>query len=246
MKKWKIAVLVLIVVSLSANLGWWQAWQDWQEREALTLFQLANSKSEFDGVKKELAEKQLEFIKFRLEKEDELRELDSGLKDAKTQLDNAVAHMFLLTNELQGVRREPASQKTYYEQMIDLSKEVGYRAALAAEVTLRDPTYKELRNFLTQNKVNLRTWTPGKYVCVDFAADLNNDAEAAGFRSAYVWLVGGYSSDGSKWGHLLNGFQTLDKGLIFIEPQSDAEADIKVGSYYPYVSSTIKEIIIVW
>ena len=39
-----------------------------------------------------------------------------------------------------------------------------------------------------------------------------------------------------KWGHALVAFETVDRGLIFIEPQSDREVKLVIGESFPWYS----------
>ncbi len=82
------------------------------------------------------------------------------------------------------------------------------------------------------------TAQPGDpHVCADFAERLHNNAESAGIRCAYVSVgLAGTES------HACNAFQTMDKGLIYIDctgiPDSygpdnnDKVVDIQVGEQY--------------
>ena len=60
-------------------------------------------------------------------------------------------------------------------------------------------------------------------VCADFAERLHNDAEMAGIRCAYVSIdLSGYTDPNhlgipSDTGHALNAFQTIDRGLIYVD-----------------------------
>jgi hypothetical protein len=95
-------------------------------------------------------------------------------------------------------------------------------------VQLHNPTYQEMKDFLAADNTNENEYITGSYVCYDFAADVNNNAEAAGIRAAYVRIRS------SNWAHALVAFQTVDRGLIFIEPQSDKEVTPEVGKPYPW------------
>jgi len=117
-------------------------------------------------------------------------------------------------------------------------------------VELRNPTHSELRNFLAADETNLKSFISGEYVCYDFVADLVNNAEAAGIRAAYVRIRS------KNWAHAIAGFETVDRGLIFIEPQSDKEVVLEVGKPYPWwqagaaspteQQSPLTEIQIIW
>lgn len=244
MKKWIIITLIMLFVLVSVNVFWWQNWRDWQVREGLSRSQIESLQSALESNKIELVDAQTLFEDFKQESALQLRAAQLRFEEIEADLSVAKNELLLSTTQIE-------NQKVLYEKrLIDdwrAGYDLGHEDALKGKIVMHDPTQEELTKFLAENQVNYRAWIPSKYVCVDFAADLSNDAEAAGLRSAYVWAVERYNYDGSKIGHLLNGFQTSDRGMVFIEPQTDGEVDIKVGgSYYPYINGAIKEIIIVW
>lgn len=95
-------------------------------------------------------------------------------------------------------------------------------------VDLHNPTFDELIEFLQSDTTDENFYEVGSYVCFDFAAELNNNADAAGIRAAYVRIRA------QEWAHALVAFDTVDKGLVFIEPQSDVPVDLVVGQSYPW------------
>lgn len=141
-----------------------------------------------------------------------------------------------------------------YEKGYKKGYEVSLESELGEEVGswvgLRNPTYKELREFLADDKTDSKSFISGEYVCFDFAAELNNNADAKGIRAAYVRLRS------KEWAHAVVAFETVDRGLVFIEPQSDAEIELAVGKIYPWwqvgaisplrYADAIEEIQIIW
>ena len=119
-----------------------------------------------------------------------------------------------------------------------------------SQVELHNPTYAELRQFLTRDQTDANPFVRGQYVCFHFAADLNNNAEASGIRAAYVRI------HSEEWGHAVVAFDTVDRGLVFIEPQSDKDVELVIGRAYlwqsagadrpVYYDSAIDEIQIIW
>jgi len=153
-----------------------------------------------------------------------------------------------------------AGQGAGYSQGYDRGRtegyEVGYGVGYESEMreasrgyNVRNPTYKEMREFLSQDTTDSRTYVVDKYNCSDFSAEINNNAESQGIRCAVVDIFhpGGY-------GHAIVAFETVDKGLIFIEPQFDHEVSLIVGESYSdvnnYTSSanddTIKRFLVIW
>ena len=100
-------------------------------------------------------------------------------------------------------------------------------AGIGTGYDLRDPTYSEMKQFLRTDATDKNEYVEGTYTCTDYAADLNNNAMQAGYNIAYAYIE---YPDGT--GHAIDAFQTVDKGLIFIEPQYDEEVQVVIGSSY--------------
>ena len=115
--------------------------------------------------------------------------------------------------------------------------------------TPQNPTYQEMKIFLTQDTTNLNEYTPDEYVCTDFAASVNNNADAEGLRCAIVDV---FYPEG--YGHTIVAFETTDKGLIFIEPQFDQEVQLTIGQSYSQTNSftpaprddTVNRYLVIW
>jgi hypothetical protein len=114
--------------------------------------------------------------------------------------------------------------------------------------TLRDPSYQEMLNFLTVDKTDENQYDTNDYNCYDFTRDLCNNASAAGIRIGDVYLEFPDSA------HALACFNTTDRGLVFIEPQTDQAVELKIGQPYfdrtrfktPEYDDTIVSYGIIW
>lgn len=115
-----------------------------------------------------------------------------------------------------------------YSKGYELSLHSNSFKPIARLVETRNPTYSEMKEFLAADTTDSKPYIENEYVCFDFAAELNNNADAAGIQAAYVRIR---SQD---WGHAVVAFQTVDRGLIFIEPQSDREVELVIGQPYPW------------
>lgn len=104
--------------------------------------------------------------------------------------------------------------------------------------TAQNPTYSQLVSFIKSDKTDMNRYVNGKYECSEFARDVYNNAEKAGIRSAWVAIEFNKGD-----GHALNAFQTLDKGLVYIDCTGtparnnnikdwDKIVTVKVGSKY--------------
>lgn len=128
----------------------------------------------------------------------------------------------------------------------------GYTAGRTDAVSggfLRNPTYQEMKDFLSNDTTNTKQLIEGKYDTQNMTADIKKNAEAAGIRTAMVYIE--FATPGS-W--TLFAFETTDKGLIFIESQNDSEMKVKVGIKYwadngygkKSYDDTIREVVITW
>ncbi len=115
-----------------------------------------------------------------------------------------------------------------YAKGYEIGLATGSKAGVATRVELSDPTHREMREFLARDKTDSKPYIKGEYVCNDFAAELDNNAEADGIRAAYVRI----RSKGL-W-YAVVAFETLDRGIIFIEPQSDKEVKLVIGDPFPW------------
>ncbi|MBI2850281.1 MAG: hypothetical protein HYX80_04465 [Chloroflexi bacterium] len=115
-----------------------------------------------------------------------------------------------------------------YSKGYEISKKSAAGEPVSRLVETHNPTYSELMAFLAEDKTDGKPYIEGEYVCFEYAAELNNNADVRGLQAAYVRLR---SDD---WGHAVVAFETVDKGLIFIEPQSDSVVNLVVGQPYPW------------
>jgi hypothetical protein len=119
-----------------------------------------------------------------------------------------------------------------YEKGFGKGFEIGLEDRLEHEtsqlVAMHNPTYGELLEFLARDETDKQDFVSGEYVCFDFAAELNNKAAVSGIRAAYVRI----RSD--EWAHAVVAFETPDRGVVFVEPQSDRDIELVIGRPYPW------------
>ncbi|MBE0481659.1 MAG: CAP domain-containing protein [Dehalococcoidia bacterium] len=108
-----------------------------------------------------------------------------------------------------------ASDTAYFTQIFDVLNAAGAKGTpvkLTENPYAADPTWWELRAFLSADDTDEQAYIEGSFVCADFAAMLHNRAEEAGIRAAYVSV----RLEGEP-GHALNAFNTTDRGRVFID-----------------------------
>ena len=105
-------------------------------------------------------------------------------------------------------------------------------------IELKNPTFQELRDFILRDPTNRNEFVLNQYECRHYATEVNNNAEAEGLRCAFVLLC--YD----RGQHAVVAFDTTDRGLVYIEPQTDARIHPEVGGKYQ--AKEIIEILIAW
>lgn len=123
-------------------------------------------------------------------------------------------------------------------QKIDGSNSSLNTIATDQTITLRNPTYEEMKDFLAKDPTSEKPYVAGVFECRHFATEVDNNAEAAGWECAFVLVCYAQGQ------HAVVAFNTVDKGLVFVEPQTDDVIDIYVGGTYQ--NQVIVEILLAW
>ena len=120
----------------------------------------------------------------------------------------------------------------------------GSHVRLVNNVNATNPTFKQVAAFLAADDTDTLTYVPGKFVCSNFAERLQNNAERAGYNCG--WVAINFNGDGVA--HSCNVFNTVDKGLVFIdctgsldpkpEDSFDTIADLGIGRIYQVTAIT--------
>jgi hypothetical protein len=98
------------------------------------------------------------------------------------------------------------------------------------------------------DKTDEKAYVENVYTCYHFAAEIGRNADREGIRSAYIRI------DFPEGGHAIVAFNTFDRGLVFIEPQTDEEMKVEIGKPYwprakylpPDYDDTVIKITIYW
>lgn len=163
-------------------------------------------------------------------------------------------------NQLNALQTELASTQAELEAASDnlasteadlADCQLSYQGLLSGHgYNITDPTYRQMTNFIKSDRTDKHPYIEGEYVCENFAVDVCNNAEARGIRCAYVSI---HYPEG---GHAIVAFNTTDRGLVYIEPQTDDEMNIATGKHYwqcggnfappKDYDDTIEKILIVW
>jgi len=145
--------------------------------------------------------------------------------------------------------------ETGYEDGYEEGNETGYENGYLQGTidgagrgyTVRDPIYKEVLAFIRQDKTDENKYNAENYTCLNFVADLKNNAFKAGYRCGLVFIEFPESA------HTIVCFNTTDRGIVFVEPQTDEIVILTVGQpywdrtkYIPTYNDTIVRFVIIW
>jgi hypothetical protein len=83
-------------------------------------------------------------------------------------------------------------------------------------------TYSDLLAFLESDQTNALQWTP-EFNCVAFSQTLVTVATAEGFIAHEVIIDWSKTDEQGYGSHDFVAFVTIDRGIVFIEPQDDQE-----------------------
>jgi len=213
----------------------------------LTKTELDSTQTQLESTKAKLASTETELRSAEMElaaTEMELQSLTDRLKSVETELAAALDSLDTVQAKLEEKEAELAELQINYD---GLMAGHGY--------TIKDPSYRDLMRFLAEDDTDKLTYIEGEYECTEFATTLCNRAEDEGIRSGYVTIS---FPDGK--GHAIVAFNTIDKGLIYIEPQHDDLVEIVIGKpfhecivpkpgyYYikPPYDDTIEKVLVAW
>ena len=249
MKRWLIIILLagasifsyLLYFTTSAQLHTVEAeLNSTQKQLASVQTGLAATTGELDATKTELESTVVALASTEIE----LRATKEGLRSAETELAATLDRLSTTQAKLDDKESELSELQVNYEGLMTGH---GY--------TIKDPSFKEMLRFLEEDDTDKAEYVKGEYECIEFTTDLCNRAEENGIRCAYVSVR---FPDGR--GHAIVAFNTIDKGLIYIEPQYDDLVNIVIGKPFykcvvpkegvtyvkPSHDDTILEVLVAW
>ena len=91
---------------------------------------------------------------------------------------------------------------------------VAHDSEVFIDESIEDPTYFEMLNFVRADQTDKNIYDYDNYVCHDFTNDVLENAKEQKIRAGYVYL-------NCYMGHAIVCFETMDRGLYFLEPQLD-------------------------
>ncbi len=195
---------------------------------------LAKTDRELVSTKSELRSTSSELVNTR----SELLSVISELSSANSELTSTRSRLSSIEIELTAARNDLESTK---EKLVVARETLGglgitlseshqcYDVDLVDNINAVNPTWEQLRTFLSQDRTEEHTYIRDVYDCSQFSRDIHNNAEESGIRAAVVNVDWTDESTG----HALNAFLTTDYGLVYIDCIGvDTVARVKVGKLY--------------
>lgn len=105
--------------------------------------------------------------------------------------------------------------------------------------TLHNPTYSEMVLFIKQDQTDKKEYYSEKWNCINFSVTLIANATVQGIRCGFVML------DFDKIPHAVVVFETVEKEMIYIDPQGDAVVQFKIGETYPEYGK-LRRMTVIW
>jgi len=215
---------------------------------------LSSAKVELQSIKIELDSTETELLVTKQEvssAKDEVNSIEMELNMAEASLNSKKSELTEINDTLQTTRNVLAEREAELSYL-----QVSYDGLITGHgYTIRDPTYIEMISFIQADRTDGNNYIRDEYDCDHFAADVGNNAEEEGIRCAYVVID--YPEG---WSHIIVAFDTVDRGLIYVDPQTDNIVEIEIGKPYhqcvvlepgyfwevPEYDDTIKSVLIVW
>jgi hypothetical protein len=255
-RPWFITTMLLTVSGIVFSVNFYMQLSATKDNLAFTESQLAGTKTELTTAQDNLDTTQ-----------DQLLVTENELVSAKSSLAATESLLISTQGQLTTAQNELASTKSSliasYIQQANLqtslttaqSQITDLQTQLASTNILADPTYAAMQSFMNSDKTNQNTYNVNTYNCVNFSADVIANAVKQHIRCAFINI----DFPGTT-GHAIIAFNTTDKGMVYIEPQTDEIVNLKVGTHYwqsviprpgyyypqPAYDDTVSRFVVVW
>ena len=177
-----------------------------------------------------------------------LNSTDAAYDQVSPRSSRVNTHKYRIIQPVSPPRKYHSSNTSYLSESSHFVGADGHTTTLVNNESAVDLNYKQLVEFIKKDKTNEITYNNTSFVCSDTAERVHNNAEAIGFRSAWVYIdfenesaTLNPATNALVVGHACNLFNTTDKGLIAIDCTggscpSDADASIDLSKWDNEVS----------
>ena len=255
-----IIISILAIILLTVGLVENSELKDYQGKLADTQNQLSDTENNLSDVTVKLTNTQQQLTSRETElvtKQSELAAVQLQLDSVQGQLESEQAQLALTQQQLVVSQTEAGtlqSELTDTQAQLDAIQMKYQNVTTGYAYVLNDPTYAEMQSFIAADNTDLRKYNADTYNCQNYSADVITNAAKQKIRCAFV------SIDYTNSGHAIVAFNTTDRGLVYIEPQSDKEVKLSVGGHYyqeiitkpgyyyptPSYDDTVKRFLVIW
>jgi len=156
------------------------------------------------------------FYKSASELEKQKQTLENELSFYNSEINTLNNHISTLNSNIRNKRN--TLNDTIEELELRESDEMYY---------MHNPTYSEVIKFIQKDTTDKKRYDEDTFNCGHYSMEVNNNAESQGIRCCYVTV--NFSGGAA---HALVAFETTDKGILYIEPQSDEKVNLEIGKDY--------------
>ena len=269
-RPWFVTALVLVVVGILVSVTFYMQLSTTINTLALTEGELSTTQTELtttqnnlDTTQGQLSTTQNELSSTRSSlttTQGQLATTQGQLATTQGQLTTTQGQLAATQNTLISTQSSLAAAQTQAATLqTSLAAATSQVAALQNQLAtghiLVDPTYAAMQAFIASDKTDQNTYNVTTYNCVNFSADVIANAAKQNIRCAYINI-----DFGNNTGHAIVAFNTSDKGIVYIESQTDEIVLLKVGTHYwqsviprpgyyypqPNYDDTVTRFVVVW
>jgi hypothetical protein len=228
-----VFLCIITVLSVVAFVGRTNRMFEAENALTATQSQLADTKTEVVTTQAKLTTTQAELTQTHTDLttvQSELTTTQNKLLAASANLTATLKKLTATEADYTAVKAQLATeteQSDTLKEALDALQANYDRTTAGYGYVLKDPTYRELKSFIAADRTDENEYIVDSYVCEDFSADVKVHAMQQKIRCAYVSIR--FIGDKA---HAIVAFNTTDKGIVYIEPQSDEEVNLQAGKHY--------------
>jgi len=154
------------------------------------------------------------------------------LNNQVQQKSTELAGLSIIKAELENTSRSLAADISDCRAQLTHAQQAYKQLLQSKQANFTNPLFKELVSFLEADKTEKTQYNEQTYDCTGFSLDLYKNSRAHGFKSGIVEIE---FAETNNAGHMINVFQTHDKGRVFIDVAGTKEGkgEDKVGYIKP-------------
>ena len=248
--------LVLAVVFIVTSVTFYMQLSTTKNTLTLTKDDLSSTRTELTTSQNSLNTTQGQL----LTTQNDLSSTKSSLTSTQNQLTTTQNQLSSTQNDLSTTKTSLTAAQTQAATLQTSltaanSQVTTLQSQLSSGHILGDTTYAGMLAFLAADKTDQNTYVNNTYNCVNFSADVIANAAKQYIRCAFINI----DFPGTT-GHAILAFNTTDRGMVYVEPQTDDIVNLRAGTHYwasvipthgfsystPSYDDTVSRFVVVW